>query len=154
MASKTGSILFNITMDNVFQVIGSWLFFLSFLRPFKTILVLSPLLDSCSCTFRMIRLKDRFTDSSSLGIKLWLLQIMSVSERTILTVLKSILSNTFYRREDCRRPEDVKIRFFCLQHEGNLLGVGKPYSKMTSKQSIQFFHTFFVIKYASNMQYI
>ena len=37
---------------------------------------------------------------------LWL----KVCEKTVLTVLKSILSNTFYGREGCRRPEDVKIR--------------------------------------------
>ena len=85
----------------------------------------------------MIRLKDHFTDSSSLGIKLCLLQIMSVSERTILTVLKSILSNTFHRREGCNRPEDVKIKFFCLQHDRNLLGVGKRYSKMTSGKTVK-----------------
>ena len=36
----------------------------------------------------------------------------------------------------------------------DLLGVGKRYLTMTSKQSIQFFHTFLIIKYASNMQYI
>ena len=48
--------------------------------------------------------------------------------------------NTFHRREGCCRPEDVKIKI-C-------------YSKMTSKQSINFFHTLLVIKYTSNMQYI
>ena len=33
-------------------------------------------------------------------------------ERTVLTVLKSILSNTFHRGEGCRRLEDVKMRIF------------------------------------------
>ena len=33
-------------------------------------------------------------------------------KQTVLTVLKSILSNTFHGREGCRRPEDVKIRIF------------------------------------------
>ena len=76
-------------------------------------------------------------------------------ERTVLTVLKSILSNTFHRGEGCRRPEDVKIRIFpSRQHDGNLLGVRKRYSRMTSKQSMQFFHTLLVVEYASNMQYI
>ena len=80
---------------------------------------------------------------------------LKVCERTVLTVLKSILSNTLDRGEGCRRPEDVKkLGFSRLQHDGNLLGVGKRYSRMTSKQSIQFFHTLLIIKYASNMQYI
>ena len=39
---------------------------------------------------------------------LWL----KVCERTVLTVLKSILSNTFHRGEGCRRPEDVKVTIF------------------------------------------
>ena len=47
-----------------------------------------------------------------------------------------------------------KLGFPRLQHDGNLLGVCKRYSRMTSKQSIQFFHTLLIIKYASNMQYI
>ena len=34
-----------------------------------------------------------------------------------------------------------KLGFSRLQHDGNLLGVGKRYSRMTSKQSIQFSHT-------------
>ena len=70
---------------------------------------------------------------------LWL----KVCERTVLTILKSILSNTFHRGEGCRRHEDV-----------NLLDVGKRYSRMTSKQSMQFFHTLLIIKCTSNMQYI
>ena len=39
---------------------------------------------------------------------LWL----KVCERTVLTVLKSILSNTFHHGEGCRRAEDVEIRIF------------------------------------------
>ena len=46
-----------------------------------------------------------------------------------------------------------KLGFSRLQHDGNLLGVGKRYSRMTSKQSVQFFHTLLIIN-ASNMQYI
>ena len=40
--------------------------------------------------------------------------LLKVCERTVLTVLKSILSiyNTLHRGEGCRRPEDVKIRIF------------------------------------------
>ena len=72
-----------------------------------------------------------------------------------MTCLKSILSNNFHRREGCRRPEDVKIRISrSSARRGNLLGVGKRYPRMTSKQSIQFFHTLLIKKYASNMQYI
>ena len=33
-------------------------------------------------------------------------------ERTVLTVLKSFLSNVYQRREGCRRAEDVKILIF------------------------------------------
>ena len=33
-------------------------------------------------------------------------------ERTVLTVLKSILSNVYQRREGCRRAEDGKILIF------------------------------------------
>ena len=38
--------------------------------------------------------------------------LLKVCERTVLTVLKSFLCNTFHRGEGCRRPEDVKIRIF------------------------------------------
>ena len=79
---------------------------------------------------------------------------LKACERTVLTVLKSILSNTFHCGECCRRPEDVKIMIFPSSASRNLLGVGKRYSRMTSKQSIEFFHTLLIIEYASNMQYI
>ena len=38
--------------------------------------------------------------------------VLKVCEKTVLTVLKSILSNTLYRGEGCRRPEVVKMRIF------------------------------------------
>ena len=43
------------------------------------------------------------------------------------------------------------ILYFVYQ-SNFILPFGKRYSRMTSKQSIQFFHTLLIIKYASNMQ--
>ena len=38
--------------------------------------------------------------------------LLKVCERTVLTVLKSFLSNVYQRREGCRRAEDGKILIF------------------------------------------
>ena len=46
------------------------------------------------------------------GIYTAYLKHINVCERTVLTVLKSILNNTFHHGEGCHRPEDVKIRIF------------------------------------------
>ena len=74
---------------------------------------------------------------------LWL----EVRETTVLTVLKSFLSNVYQRQEGCRRAEDGKILILGEKNQ-------RCYSRMTSKQSIQFFRKLLIIKYASNMQYV
>ena len=38
--------------------------------------------------------------------------LLNVCERTVLTVLKSFLSNVYQRRLGCRRAEDGKILMF------------------------------------------
>ena len=83
---------------------------------------------------------------------LWL----KVCERIELTVLKSFLSNVYQRREGCRRAENGKNPNFHVFRTTatDLLRDERCYLRLTSKQSIQFFHTLLIIKYASNMQYI
>ena len=79
----------------------------------------------------------------------------AVNKQLNFTVKNKPQSNTFHHGEGCRRPEDVEIRIFpSSARRQPSLGVGKRYSRMTSKQSVQFFHTLLIIKYTSNMQCI
>ena len=48
----------------------------------------------------------------------------------------------------------ITLHYITLHYNLNLLGGERRYLRLTSKQSIQFFHKRLIIKYASNMQYV
>ena len=56
-----------------------------------------------------VKKKPQTTDYAYV-LHIWNILWLNVCEMTVLTVLKSLLSNTFHRGRGCRRPEDVKIR--------------------------------------------
>ena len=81
---------------------------------------------------------------------LWL----KVCERTVLTVLKSFLSNVYQRQEGCRRAEDGKILIFTSSGRRQPSRPWKVLLKIDFKTVNTVFHKLLIIKYASSMQYV
>ena len=79
---------------------------------------------------------------------------LKVCEGTVSIVSNSILRNASTAEKVVVVLKPGKSGFSRLHVDLNFLGGERCYSRLTSKQSIQFFYKLLIIKYASNMQYV